>query len=59
MPNSPEPASLAVVEVDVDELTLNEQNPRKIDAERLAALKSSLQDDPDLLRARPVIAARD
>lgn len=32
------------------------ENPREITAERLAALKFSLEADPDMLEARPIIA---
>ena len=49
----------SVEDVSLDVLTINLDNPRIIDPDRLEALKASLKDDPEMLRARPVIADND
>jgi len=43
----------------VSALRCYDRNPRKISAERLEALKRSLEEDRDMLRARPLIALPD
>lgn len=50
---------LQTVQVNVAELRPNDRNPRRISKERFEALKTSLEADPDMLVARPVIALPD
>lgn len=48
-----------VERVPVGTLRLWDQNPRRIDPERLETLKLSMANDPQMLRARPLIALPD
>jgi len=50
---------LAVVEAEVALLRPHERNPRSIRKDRLEALKADLVADPEMLRARPLIALPD
>jgi DNA modification methylase len=49
---------LEIVEVSVDELVLNERNPRKIRPQRKAQFLKTLAAERELTEARPVIARR-
>jgi DNA modification methylase len=52
-------SELAVVDAPVAELRSWERNPRRISPERLEALKRSLEQDREMLRARPLVALTD
>lgn len=45
--------------VSIDELTLWDRNPRKIQPARFEALKRSMSEDPRMMNARPLIALPD
>jgi hypothetical protein len=49
----------SVEEVELERLRTWERNPRRIATERLESLKRSLVDDPEMLRARPLLALPD
>lgn len=53
------PASMRVVQAKVADLKPWARNPRKITAARLEQLKRALQAEPEMLRARPLIALPD
>jgi DNA modification methylase len=55
----PSEEGLVVVDALVASLRPHERNPRTITAPRLAALKADLDADPEMLRARPLIALPD
>ena len=58
-PKPKTPPMDTIVEVPLEELYLNEWNPRTITEEAFATLKRSLADDPTGLQARPLIAMPD
>lgn len=47
--------SMRTVEVEIAQLELPEWNPRKITEHDFNGLVQSIKDDPELLKARPVI----
>lgn len=51
--------TLTVRQTKLADLRENPANPRRINPDRLNALKRSLEADPDMLRARPLIALPD
>jgi len=57
MKKSNKPNNLTTTEVKIADLALPRWNPRKIDPVGFETLCKSIKDDPEFLRARPVIAS--
>ena len=43
--------------IDINKLTLLENNPRQISKENFEKLKKSIKDNPDYFEARPIICS--
>jgi hypothetical protein len=55
----PEETNITITDVPIDKLHVNENNPRTITKEAFARLKKSLAEDPEMMKARPIIALPD